>query len=78
MFAKAADGRLQECIARVGRKDEGSLLLVALRCVLNGSNHEIMISVGKTSCSLPLQMRDVYSCLKHVQPFSSAFIHDSY
>lgn len=59
MFAKAADGRLQECIARVGRKDEGSLLLVALRCVLNGSNHEIMISVGKTSCSLPLQMRDV-------------------
>lgn len=59
MFAKAADGRLQECIARVGRKDEGSLLSVALRCVLNGSNHEIMISVGKTSCSLPLQMRDV-------------------
>lgn len=59
MSASAAEGRLQECIAGVGRKDEGSLLSVAFRCILDESAHEIMISVGEASCSVLLQMSDV-------------------
>lgn len=43
----------------MGRKDEGSLLSVAFRCILDESAHEIMISVGEASCSVLLMMSDV-------------------
>lgn len=59
MFANAAEGGLQDRIAGAGRQDEDSLLSVAFRRILDESTQEIVISVGKASCSVLLQMRDV-------------------
>lgn len=50
---------MQECLAGVGSKDEGSVLSVAFRHFLYESTNEIIISVGEASCFILLEMRDV-------------------